>query len=677
MKKTLKLKTQLILGFTIVLLPMIIVTSVVYVDVKRLIESSGWVTHTYEVMAKANAMIGSLVDQETGVRGYLVTGDETYLDPYTSGKTAFRALIDELKRTVSDNPAQVERLNRIDTLTTQLESQFNQPVMALRAEINRGETELREFQEISARTVGKDLFDELRAQIAEVDEAFQQAGNQQGQYLTLQVLMDMVNQETGQRGFLLTGQDVSLEPYTSGIASFRQNTSRLNDFVRDNPRFGITVADINEIVAQASRWRSEAADPEIEARRDMNNITATLADLEAFMAQGIGKQYMDGIREVVDEFTSIEASLLAVRNEEAQDIAQEAILVAVIGALIAILIGVLSSVWVIRSTSLKLGLDPNQLNAMARRQADGYLDQDDQEHRGVAGSMQAVSLKLRDTVSVVQQGTQSVSSISDQLSSAAEQLSTGMATQSERVSMIATASTEMAQTSMDIAKSVNIVQQNSVSALELAEAGGDKVSQSAKSMSQILNDVTVASTQATDLESKANQVQEVVGIISSIAEQTNLLALNAAIEAARAGEAGRGFAVVADEVRSLAERSSKSTQEINAIIGSMQQGVGQVVGTMAQVTDKAEEGNQVAQESAKSFTQIVVAMQSLQEHVTQNAASIDEMSSTAEQITTDIQAISEIADESHASAEHIAQASGELVENMHTLTTSVSYFKLS
>ncbi|MCH8531969.1 MAG: methyl-accepting chemotaxis protein [Saccharospirillum sp.] len=349
----------------------------------------------------------------------------------------------------------------------------------------------------------------------------------------------------------------------------------------------------------------------------------------------------------------------------------------IIGALLAAVIGVVAALWMIRSTMQQLGLDPAELNQMAKRQAEGYLDADNQQHKGVAGAMQAVSLKLRDTVGVVQQSTEAVSAVSDQLSSASEQLSTGMASQAERVSMIATASTEMAQTSGDIARNVNTVQQNSVEALELAQAGGAKVSQSAKSMSDILKHVTVASGQATELETKANQVQEVVGIISSIAEQTNLLALNAAIEAARAGEAGRGFAVVADEVRSLAERSTKSTHEINTIIGSMQEGVGQVVASMSLVSSSAQQGNEIAQETAISFEQIVAAMQSLQEHVTQNAASIDEMSSTAEQITTDIQAISEVSQESLASAEHIAQSSGELVENMHNLNSSIKFFKLS
>ncbi|MHA7881297.1 MAG: methyl-accepting chemotaxis protein [Saccharospirillum sp.] len=434
-----------------------------------------------------------------------------------------------------------------------------------------------------------------------------------------------------------------LQAYSENLEQAAQTESEFSDLFQQ-------LVEYND--HQDDTAISQTLDADIDARYD--TLSGILGSLEDSI-----KGYIDADTNGIYESAQFLSSLL------------------LIGALLAGVIGIFAALWMIRSTLQQLGLDPAELNAMAKRQAEGYLDAVGQKHRGVAGAMQAVSLKLRDTVGVVQQSTEAVSAVSDQLSSASEQLSTGMATQAERVSMIATASTEMAQTSGDIARNVNTVQQNSVEALELAQAGGAKVSQSAQSMSDILKHVTVASGQATELETKANQVQEVIGIISSIAEQTNLLALNAAIEAARAGEAGRGFAVVADEVRTLAERSTQSTHEINTIIGGMQEGVGQVVDSMSLVSSSAQQGNEIAQETATSFEQIVAAMQSLQEHVTQNAASIDEMSSTAEQITTDIQAISEVAQESLASAEHIAQSSGELVENMHNLNGSIRFFKLT
>ncbi|SFC44136.1 methyl-accepting chemotaxis sensory transducer with TarH sensor [Marinospirillum celere] len=345
------------------------------------------------------------------------------------------------------------------------------------------------------------------------------------------------------------------------------------------------------------------------------------------------------------------------------------------GIALALLLGIAIAAWIIRDVLQQLGADPGELDAMAKRQAEGYLDVASQQHNGVAGAMQSVGLKLRETIGVVQENSKGVVVIAEQLSNVSEQFRTGMATQSERVSMIASASIQMAQTANDIAENVNQVKQSSIETLELAQAGGTKVRQSSQSMDEILQHVTLASDQASTLEAKANQVQEVVGIISSIAEQTNLLALNAAIEAARAGEAGRGFAVVADEVRSLAERSNQSTHEINTIIVSMQESVKQVVDSMAQVSSSAQEGNEISEEAAQAFSGIVSSVQSLQEHVSGNAVSIEEMSSTADQITEDIQAIDDVSQESLGSAQHIADSAKELKKNSTKLSSSIAFFK--
>lgn len=382
------------------------------------------------------------------------------------------------------------------------------------------------------------------------------------------------------------------------------------------------------------------------------------------------------IMEPVNQFLSTLDERTSTAVQDAQKQAQTWLYILLFICLMTFLIlgTALALAW--RYSQQQLGAEPSLLNKIAQRQAEGYLDVDNQKRSGVAASMQAVSRKLREVLGVAQQGTQSVSAVADQLSNASEQLSTGMAAQSERVTLIASASIEMAQTASEIADNVNSVEKSAMEALELAEAGGTKVSQSTKSMDDIFKYVTLASDQASTLEVKANQVQEVVSIISSIAEQTNLLALNAAIEAARAGEAGRGFAVVADEVRSLAERSTQATHEINTIIGSMQESVNQVIDSMVKVSSSAEEGKEISQDTAQSFTKIISSIQLLQEHVTQNRTSIDGMSSTADQITADIQAIADVSHESLASSQHIAESANELVENMQSLNQSAAYFKI-
>lgn len=371
----------------------------------------------------------------------------------------------------------------------------------------------------------------------------------------------------------------------------------------------------------------------------------------------------------LDERTST-----AVQQAQAQAQLWVTLLLALSLLIVLILTASLMFAW--RFSMKRLGAEPSRLNQMAHRQAEGYLDVDTQASPGVAGAIQSVSAKLREVAGIVQQGTLSLTSMSDQLSSTAQQLTASMQSQAERTEMIASASTEMSQTSNHIAENVNRVQQASVDTLELAQTGGTRVTQSTEAMDATLKQVTLAADQASALEAKASQVQDVVGIISAISEQTNLLALNAAIEAARAGEAGRGFAVVADEVRTLAERSTQATHEINTIIGSMQEGVAQVVSTMEQVSKNATSSNEISQEIAESFQKIITSMATLQENATQNAASIDEMVSTTDQITADIQEISEVSKESLGAAQHISHSAVELVDNAHSLSTSIAYFKV-
>lgn len=384
------------------------------------------------------------------------------------------------------------------------------------------------------------------------------------------------------------------------------------------------------------------------------------------------------IMEPVNQFLAAVDERTSKTVQEAQKNAQTWLYVLLFICLLTFLVLGIALLMAWQFSQRLLGAEPSLLNEMAQRQAEGHLEVDlgTQKRTGVAASMQTVTHKLREVLGVVQQGALGVSAVSDQLSNASVQLSAGMAIQSDRVSMIASASMEMSQTAIDIAKNVSLVQQSSVATLEMAQVGGSKVGQASQSMDEILKHITLASEQSGALEEKANEVQEVVGIISSIADQTNLLALNAAIEAARAGEVGRGFAVVADEVRSLAERSNKATHEINTIIVSMQESVNQVVDSMSQVSSRAVEGSRISEAAAHSFTQIVSSVQALQEHVTQNAASIDEMSSTSEQITADIQDIADVSHESLDSAQHIAESANELVENMRSLTQSAAYFKL-
>ncbi|KJU87082.1 methyl-accepting chemotaxis sensory transducer, partial [Candidatus Magnetobacterium bavaricum] len=171
-----KIKTQLILGYVLLLVAMVIVSSVVYRSLSHLLEISGWVDHTYKVMGEADKIVASLVDQETGVRGFLVTGIEEYLEPYNKGQETFKKTITELKKTVNDNPAQVSRLEKIEAMAGSLDKEFSTSAIELRREVIKGEKAgnkltMNDIVTFMNKGTGKKYMDQLRVMIAEFRNA--------------------------------------------------------------------------------------------------------------------------------------------------------------------------------------------------------------------------------------------------------------------------------------------------------------------------------------------------------------------------------------------------------------------------------------------------------------------------------------------------------------------------
>ncbi len=178
------------------------------------------------------------------------------------------------------------------------------------------------------------------------------------------------------------------------------------------------------------------------------------------------------------------------------------------------------------------------------------------------------------------------------------------------------------------------------------------------------------------LGEKSTQIGEIVAVINDIADQTNLLALNAAIEAARAGEQGRGFAVVADEVRKLAERTAKATAEISQMIGAIQGEVDNAVHAMNQTNKQVDVGLRYSVEAGEQLESIVSSVSTLQSMIQQIASATEEMSSTSEAISGDIQAVAGGAREISGGAEDIAHASSELAHLSAQLKSIVDRFKV-
>jgi methyl-accepting chemotaxis protein len=290
--------------------------------------------------------------------------------------------------------------------------------------------------------------------------------------------------------------------------------------------------------------------------------------------------------------------------------------------------------------------------------------------------MKTMGDKLKEVLTETKSAADNLALRSQELSTGSEQMSHGVSEQSSRALQIAAASEELSQTVMDVAKNASNMANSATETMQIAHDGEGIVNRSVEEVKAIADTVNESSQIMASLGERSRQIGDIIGVIKDIADQTNLLALNAAIEAARAGEQGRGFAVVADEVRKLAERTSQATTEIGSMIGAMQEEVEKAVGNMSDGTKQVAVGVEFAAKAGDALHGIVSSVQDLQLIVHQIASATEEMSSTSEQISSDIDKIASVSKETSASSEQVAVSASDLSELSSTLQGLVGRFRV-
>lgn len=263
-----------------------------------------------------------------------------------------------------------------------------------------------------------------------------------------------------------------------------------------------------------------------------------------------------------------------------------------------------------------------------------------------------------------------------QISSSTEQMSSGLHEQSCQADEVASAVGQMTRTIFDTAQNVSFAAETSNETGKLAKEGNVDVSLTIEGMKRISNVVSDAANTIETLGKNSNKIGEIVNVINEIADQTNLLALNAAIEAARAGEHGRGFAVVADEVRKLAERTTSATKEISDMIGSIQSDTQGAVKSIYSGKEEVEKGLQLAEKSGKSLKNITDSTLNVVDLITQIATASEEQSAAAEQISQSIDGIKQVSHESAEGIQMITNIASELNQLTENLEELISTFKM-
>ncbi len=285
--------------------------------------------------------------------------------------------------------------------------------------------------------------------------------------------------------------------------------------------------------------------------------------------------------------------------------------------------------------------------------------------------------KLQGVIQQVAESAEHLTLAAGRVHASAEQMATGTEEVAAQTGAVATAGEEMAATSAEVAQNCVRVAESAKLANDAAMAGSAVVEQTIQGMNRIAERVKVSADSVATLGSRSDQIGEIVGTIEDIADQTNLLALNAAIEAARAGEQGRGFAVVADEVRALAERTTKATKEIGKMIKAIQQETKGAVASMNDGVKEVAKGSAEAAKSGDALREILNQTSSVTSQISQIATATEQQTATTCEISNNIHQITEVILATARETQESVAAAGQMAKLAETLRRLVGKFRLA
>ncbi|VVB55456.1 Sensory rhodopsin II transducer [uncultured archaeon] len=389
--------------------------------------------------------------------------------------------------------------------------------------------------------------------------------------------------------------------------------------------------------------------------------------------------------EILEKFDSYQTAKMKKSEEEAQATIKSSTLEIIIISIIAAIIGFGVGIYISRSITKPVDTMLHASNKVAEGDLTIEIKSDSKDEvgklsmaihtmtqnlRSVLGKVQQSALNVSSTAQEISASSEEMKASTEQISNTTQDIATGVSSQASKMAEISRAMKEMSESVQQVAINSQKAAEGANSASVTAQKVGKMSDDVARKMSEIQSTVDGSATVIKQLDGKSQQIGEIIGVITNIADQTNLLALNAAIEAARAGEHGRGFAVVADEVRKLAEESRSAANQITGLIKDIQQGTKQAVTTMEQGTKTVGEGAKNISDTVTAIDEIVKAAADVATMVQEIAAAAQEQSASVEEVTASVEDVSAISEQSAAGTQETSAAAEEQAATMDQLVNA-------
>lgn len=621
-------RSKLILGFTLVIALTVLIAFTGWMGISSLSERSERVSDIAKLSTLTRDMrIARLVYAQT-------SSDENA----ATWKTAYDNLNGHLRylTEVLDSALNVPHVKTATAAMDDYKVFYNNIINA---------THAREVSRAALGTNGDDAVSKLQ----QLDELANSAeGTAQQRDSMAQVLRLFQKMRFDVRGYTY-----SLKPDAQPLAT--SSIAAVQNAIKGLESTGValgTVKDAEESVGKYAAAIAQFSASQVEINQGQSGITKNI-DILLNSANQLAKNQVDLRIEDVDQANRMLIIWLA----------------------IAVVVSVLAA-WIIS----RLIVNPlRETLQLADQIANGNLTYDQVTTRRdelgmLQNSMQRMTANLRRLIGGLQQGVTQIASAAEELSAVTEQTSAGVNSQRNETDQVATAMNQMASTVQEVASNAEQASHAAANASKEARDGDGVVTKAVLQIEKLSTEVGHSKTAMDELKQESNKIGGVLDVIKAVAEQTNLLALNAAIEAARAGEAGRGFAVVADEVRSLAQRTQTSTEEIATLIDGLHSRTAQVAATLENsrlLTDNSVELTREAGTSIKKISESISTIDAMNQQI---AASAEEQSAVAEEINRSVLSVRDISEQTASASEQTAASSVELARLGVHLQALVSKF---